>query len=108
MGETGLLTNFRNMQFLLTAYDGTDEGAPERRLKVREKHLNKIGKLKREGGFIFGGAILNDEGQMTGSMILYDFPDLKSLDTMLEEEPYITGKVWDKIEIRPFRLAQIE
>lgn len=29
------------MQFLLIAYDGTDQGAPERRLKVRDEHLEK-------------------------------------------------------------------
>jgi len=30
------------MQFLLVAYDGTDSGAMERRMKVREEHLEKI------------------------------------------------------------------
>jgi hypothetical protein len=29
------------MQFLLIAYDGIDPEAPERRLKVREEHLEK-------------------------------------------------------------------
>lgn len=95
------------MQFLLIAYDGEDAAAPERRMKVREEHLQKIEILKKSGEFIFGGAILNDEGRMTGSMILYDFPDRKSLDEKLKDEPYITGNVWKKIEIRPFRLAAI-
>lgn len=96
------------MQFLLTAYDGTDPEAHARRLNVRESHLKKIGVLKRTGEFIFGGAILNDEGQMIGSMIVYDFPDRKALDNILTDEPYITGGVWDKIEIQPFRMAKIE
>jgi hypothetical protein len=30
------------MQFLLLAYDGTDPDALQRRLKVRENHLEKI------------------------------------------------------------------
>ena len=37
------------MQFLLIAYDGTDTEAPERRLKVREEHLEKIARLEKTG-----------------------------------------------------------
>jgi len=95
------------MQFLLTAFDGTDPEAPERRLKVRQGHLDKISILKKNGEVVFGGAILNDDGQMIGSMIVYDFPDRLSLDKKLKDEPYITEGVWQKIEIRPFRLAKI-
>jgi uncharacterized protein YciI len=96
------------MQFLLIAHDGTDPDAPERRLNVRGEHLGKISILKKEGNFLFGGAILDDAGNMIGSMIVYDFPDRKSLDNGLKNEPYITGGVWKKIEIRPFRLAKID
>lgn len=96
------------MQFLLIAYDGTDQGAQERRMKFRPEHLFKIEKLKKAGEFLFGGAILSENGQMTGSMIVYDFPDRAALDERLKEEPYIFGKVWEKIEIKPFRLAKIE
>jgi uncharacterized protein len=96
------------MQFLLMAYDGTDSAAPERRLKVRQTHLDKISNLKKNGEFLFGGAILNDEGKMIGSVIVYEFPDRATLDKRLEDEPYITEGVWKKIEIKPFRLAKIE
>jgi uncharacterized protein len=93
------------MQFILTGYDGTDSGALERRMKVRENHLEKIADLKKSGNFICGGAILDDSGKMIGSMIVYEFPDRKALDAYLKEEPYIYGKVWEKIDIHPFRLA---
>jgi uncharacterized protein YciI len=96
------------MQFLLLAYDGTDPGAPDRRLKVRQGHLDKIKTLKKSGEFLFGGAILDEEGKMIGSMILYEFPDRKTLDEKLKDEPYFTEGVWEKSEIRPFRLAKIE
>jgi uncharacterized protein YciI len=96
------------MQFLLIAYDGTDPEALQRRLNVREGHLEKIGRLKMAGEFLFGGAILDENGNMIGSMIVYEFPDRNSLDEKLKNEPYITGGVWEKIEIRPFRLARIE
>jgi uncharacterized protein YciI len=96
------------MQFLLIAYDGTDAGALERRMKVREDHLGKIARLKKSEEFLFGGAILDNAGKMIGSMIVYDFPDRQMLDAKLKEEPYITEGVWKKIEIQPFRHARIE
>lgn len=96
------------MQFLLIAYDGTDPDAENRRLSVRPEHLDKIKKLKKAGEVLFGGAILNNDGKMTGSVILYDFPDKASMDERLKEEPYIYEGVWKNIEIMPFRLANIE
>jgi len=96
------------MQFLLIAYDGTDSGALQRRLAVREDHLNRISAMKKEGKFLLGGAILDDTGKMIGSMIVYDFPDLQSLKESLKDEQYQTGGVWENIEIRPFRLAKID
>lgn len=96
------------MQFLLIAYDGTDAGALDRRMKSRPGHLEKIAVIKKAGQFLCGGAILNDAGQMIGSMILYEAEDRASLDKLLEKEPYIYDKVWEKIEIRPFRMAKIE
>jgi len=96
------------MEFILIAYDGTDAGALERRMKYRPEHLERIEKLKKAGEFLIGGAILSEAGQMIGSMILYNFPDRASLDERLKDEPYIFGKVWEKIEIKPFRVAKIQ
>ena len=95
------------MQFILIAYDGPDEGAFERRMKSRPEHLEKISRVKKAGEILCGGAILDDAGKMIGSMILYDVPDRAALDERLKDEPYIYNKVWEKIEIRPFRLATI-
>jgi len=96
------------MQFILIAYDGTDPQALERRLKVREEHLKRIEQLKKAGEFLFGGAILDESGKMAGSTIVYEFPDRLSLDESLKNEPYITGGVWEIIEIKPFRMAKID
>lgn len=95
------------MQFLLVAFDGTDPGALERRMKARPSHLENVARLKKTGEFLLGGAILDDNGTMTGSMIVYEFPDRKALDESLKDEPYLTGGVWQKVDIRPYRLAHI-
>jgi len=96
------------MQFLLVAYDGTGPGALERRMKVRPEHLEKIAVLKKKGNFLLGGAILDEDEKMIGSMIVYEFPNRSAFDESLKNEPYITGGVWQEIEIRPYRLASIE
>ena len=96
------------MQFLLIAYDGTDAGAADRRMNSRPEHLEKISRIKKKGEFVCGGAILDDSGRMIGSMILYEMPDRAALDERLKDEPYIYNKVWERIDIRPFRLAKIE
>jgi uncharacterized protein YciI len=96
------------MQFLLIAHDSSDKNAQKRRMSVRPEHLRKIKILKDSSEFLFGGAILDEKGNMIGSMILYEMPDRETLNERLKDEPYIYGDVWEKIEIVPFRLATID
>ena len=54
------------MQFLIIAYDGTDEGALDRRMAAREPHLVGARAMKANRSMIVGGAILDDDGRMVG------------------------------------------
>ena len=91
------------MQFLLTAMDYL--GALERRLAVRSSHIELGDNLRREGKLIFGGAILDEQDKMIGSMLVCDFPDRQALDEWLKIEPYVTSDVWETITIKPFRIG---
>jgi len=93
------------VQFLVIAKDGTDEGALERRQRTRPSHLESIGPLVDSGNVRVGGAILNDSGDMIGSMVLVEFPDRIDVDAWLARDPYVTDGVWRDIEITPFRTA---
>lgn len=93
------------MQFLVIAKDGSDAEAPARRLAAREQHLAGARRYTEEGAVIAGGAILDDEGRMIGSTIIYEVPDRAALDAIIAADPYVTGGVWRDIEIMPFRLA---
>lgn len=42
---------------------------------------------------------------MIGSAVIVDFPSRAELDDWLKNDPYVTGGVWQKIEVRPFRAA---
>ena len=93
------------MQFLLTAYDGKDDGALDRRMSVREAHINGANQLKEAGHLIAGGAILDEAEQMIGSTMFVEFDSKADLDQWLASDPYVTGNVWQEISVLPIRLA---
>ena len=95
------------MHFLLIAYDGKDEQAPARRLLARERHLASIEVLKREGKALYGAALLDDRQEMEGSVVIYQFASREEFDAYLRDEPYVTGKVWEKIEVLPCRVPPL-
>lgn len=94
------------MDFLVIAMDGTDEGALERRMAAREDHIAGIAKLKEQGHFISGGAIMDDDGRMIGSAVIVDFPDRQSVEKCIADDPYTRGDVWQDVTIRPFRAVR--
>ena len=95
------------MQFMVTALDFTDDGALERRMANRESHLAGARALIAQGHFLSAGAILDDKGKMVGSTLHLQFQDRASLDTCLNADPYVSGKVWEKLEIREVRLVPL-
>jgi uncharacterized protein len=94
-------------QYLITAYDGTDENALDRRMSIRPFHLEGAKKLKENGNFIIGGAMLNDEGKMIGSTMILQFENPEELQTWIDSEPYVQQGVWVKFEVKPFRVANL-
>jgi len=94
------------MQFVITSYDHLDAETPRRRADARPNHLNRLHVLT-EARVLSGGAILNDAGEPIGSSMHVEFPDRGALDSWLVNEPYITGRVWNQIDIRPFRAADL-
>ena len=57
-------------QYIIHAWDGKDDKALERRMAARPAHFDGARKLKAEGHFVLGGAILNTEGKMIGSTMV--------------------------------------
>ena len=87
------------MQFLILGYDGNDPDALNRRLAVRDAHLALADKKQKSGNLLYAVAMLNEQGIMCGSMLVTEYPSRDELDKYLQKEPYITGKVWEKVEI---------
>jgi uncharacterized protein YciI len=95
------------MQFVVTAVDYTDPGALERRMAQRDAHLAGVKQLIAAGHFLSGGAILDDSGKMIGSSLHLEFADRSALEAQLQRDPYVSGKVWEHIDIRQVRLVPI-
>jgi uncharacterized protein YciI len=94
-------------QYVITAYDYTDVDALTRRMNVRPHHLDGARELKASGNFITGGAILNDEGKMIGSVMILQFETEEELEAWKQRDPYITQKVWETIDVKPFKVADV-
>ncbi len=93
------------MQFIIIAYDGTDEGALQRRMEVRDAHLQAAQKMYENGKLLYAAGIFDDNGRMAGSMMICDFPSRQKLDLWLKTEPYVTGNVWKDIKINRAQVA---
>lgn len=96
------------MQFTIIARDELGEDALARRLDARSEHMEGIRQLKLEGRILDGGALLDDQGRMNGSVVLCDFPDRAALDAYLAREPYVRKRVWSDVQILAFRRVDWE
>lgn len=87
------------MQFIVMGYDRTDDGALERRMATRDAHLKICAESVSNGTQLIGAAMMNDDGKMNGSCMIMNFDSRKDLDAWLSVEPYVTGKVWERVDV---------
>lgn len=91
------------MQFVIIAKDGSDADALQRRLAAREAHIANTECNKPH--MLMGAATLNENGAMSGSIMIVEFSDRTLLDRWLESEPYVTENVWQDITILPCQVG---
>ena len=94
-------------QYLIIANDGKDDGALDRIKEVRPLHLAGAKKLKEKNNFVIGGAMLDDDGKMRGSIMIVQFETEDDFQKWYDNEPYITQGVWKTIDVKPFRVADV-
>ena len=70
------------------------------RMVARDAHLKVAKEMADNGKLLYAAAIINEKEQMAGSVIICEFDSKESLKKeWLDNEPYILGKVWEKVEI---------
>lgn len=81
------------------------EGVLERRLAARAEHMAGLKIEKCANRIVDGGAILDETGNMAGSVVLCQFEDRTALDAYLEREVYMREGIWGEVEIIPMRFV---
>lgn len=94
--------------FFVTAFDGNDAEAGARRQAARSAHLERIKQVVENRQLLAGGAILSEDGAMVGSSFIAAFENREALEEWIAEDPYTKNNVWQRVEIRPFRLAVLD
>ena len=89
------------MQFLIRARDGA--GMLGKRLEVRPKHLENLAKV--EGRILCAGGLLDEAGNMKGSVLVMEFEGREGLEKYLASEPYIREGVWEKVEVEDMNVV---
>ena len=94
-------------QFLILADDYKDADALNRRMQIRETHLQRMRKERVAESFIIGGAKLDERGNMYGSMLIVDLEDEAAVWKWIYADPYFTAKVWEDIKVFLFKVADV-
>lgn len=87
------------MQFVMIAHDRPDAAALRR--QVRPDHLAYIETIPQN--VVFGGPLLDDEGNPRGSIIVYEAADRAALDALIANDPYTRANLFGTVEISGFR-----
>ncbi len=95
---------------MLYAFISQDvDNSLEKRLSVRDKHIERLQELKKQGRLLIAGphpAIdSNDPGTagFTGSLIVAEFPSQNEAQTWADADPYVSAGVYKKITVKPFK-----
>ncbi len=95
------------MKYVIHAYDAQDAQAPNRRMAARPAHLEGVKTLKANNQYVLGGALLNADGQMIGSMMVVEFETEESMQNWYKNDPYVVQNVWSNVNINTFRPAPV-
>jgi len=95
------------MQFIIIGKDGKDGDALGRRIKARDNHLSYSEDAAKRGEQLMAAAMLDEAGQMNGSVMIVEFEDRDALDHWLENEAYVTGEVWKDVLVIPCKVAPV-
>ena len=91
----------------MIAHDGTVAETVERRRSVWALHFETARQLKANNDFVRGRAVLDDNGKMTGSMMVVRFETEDDLLLWLGREACLVKNVWQNIEAKPFKAADV-
>jgi uncharacterized protein YciI len=97
------------MWYAIEGYDGAD--VLSRRMAARPAHVARLAALLDQGRLLLAGPCpaidAEDPGPagFSGSIVIGEFSSLAEARAWAEADPYVEAGVYQRIEVRPFRLA---
>lgn len=76
-------------------------GALATRLTTREAHFAHV--RAHPGMVRLAGPFLDEAGEMAGSLILVEAPDIDSVRAFSAADPYTLAGLFESVDIRPWR-----
>jgi uncharacterized protein len=90
------------MIYVLMCFD--KKNALSERMAVREAHLAYIGEhIERVK---LAGPLLDEAGEMAGSLILYEADSLAQVQAFSDADPYRSVGVFERVEISAFKITR--
>jgi len=86
------------MLFAITAMDR--EGALALREATRAAHFDYA---RSSGAVRLGGPFLDKKGDMIGSLIIIEAPDLAAAQNWQANDPYARAGLFERVELRPWK-----
>ena len=86
------------MLFVITALDR--ENSRDLRMTTRPAHFEYV---QATGVVRLGGPFLDANGDMIGSLIIIEAPDLAAAQEWQRNDPYMKSGLFARIEVRPWK-----
>lgn len=88
-------------RFILTCID--KQNGLEARMAAREAHLAYV---RRQPEIVkLGGPLLDDEGQMAGSMLILETVNRAAAQAFADNDPYWLSGVFETVDIQAFKIT---
>jgi uncharacterized protein YciI len=89
--------------FVLTGWDGP-RGLELRKLH-REEHLKNLEPLDASGRIRYAGPLLDQEGNPSGSLILFEAEHLAAARAFAASDPYVVRGIFERYEVVETRMV---
>lgn len=95
------------MLYAIIAEDVPD--SLEKRLANRPPHLERLKALQEQGRLLLAGpfpaidSVDPGPAGFSGSLIVAEFPSLQDAQAWADADPFVSGGVYGKVAVKPFR-----
>ncbi len=89
------------MHFALICTDKPD--GLSLRKETRAQHLDWLRPQEEAGRVVFGGPFLDDAGEMTGSLIVFDVADRAEAEALAASDPYAKAGLFSSTELKAWK-----